>query len=316
MTNTLQYEALYLELDNFVESVNDQMKIWIRYDTICCMESSQAKTDNVITNLISTIHKLLQEVANMISKGMKSLTNHIRYGLLSKEKKQEFDNFQEWVNNNPRIKNKKVTVKDWKRIISQYDEISKQIVKYMDDEKVDAKGLNLKAYELLNNVSSVTNSATAVLTIDSCMFLARQSTDMAKAVQTGLSECDAAIKNIENQLGTAEVQKLQKNIQKLTKQSVAQKIRAKILGEKQKSISECLNELYTEFGKISSGEGMTFFQKVNTAVKHRDGVIAGAKAYAKNEDTRKGIKQLKSANNKLSNSSIGNSVKEFFKPNV
>jgi len=304
---------------NDLDVIYDQLKLWTRLDTIYCLEATDGKKEGVITKIVNFIKKIINEARALIKKGIDSLSNHVRYGLLSKKQKEKFRQFQEFVKTNPKVKNKKVTVKDWQRIMREYDKIEKNIVKYMNDDTVDARGLNMKANEMFTNLASLANSATAAVTVDLCLSLARKSPEMAQMVQAGLSKCSSVIANIEDELGEAEAKKLQDKLTKLTKESTAQKILSVFYHKKEKDIITCITEVTGTFEKLMSGEAGVI-DKVSAAVEHRDFVRAGAKAYVRNSATRKGVKQVantvKGIKSDSTVQSAMSSAKEFFKPKV
>ena len=45
---TLQDEALFNDLSVKIESVTDQFKLWTRFDTIWCLESTVEKKDGIL----------------------------------------------------------------------------------------------------------------------------------------------------------------------------------------------------------------------------------------------------------------------------
>ena len=316
---TLQDEALFNDLSVKIESVTDQFKLWTRFDTIWCLESTVEKKDGILKTIIDTIKSILNEAKEMIKKGIAYLSNHIRYGLLSAKKKEEYKRFLEFAEQNPEIKNKKITVKDWQRITREYDKVEKNIVKMMNDDMVDANGLNMKARDMINNLTDLTNSATAAVTVDICMVRARKSPEMAQMVQTALNNCDSALDNIEKQLGSREVTKLQKNVAKLTKESAAHRWLAHLYNKKEKSIMDYVSEVTNEFTKLMNGEA-TKLEKLKAGVGHRDLVRTGVKAATRNKETRKGIKDVMDMKKKFDENenvqSVIKTVKDFVKPQV
>lgn len=317
---TLTQQALFFEsTNNDIDIINEQLKLWTKYDTIWCLESTGDKKEGIITKIVNLIKNIINDAKKLLQKSIGFLSNHIRYGLLSKKQKEKFNQFQEFVQNNPKVKNKKVTVKDWQRIMHEYDNIEKNIVKYMNDDTIDAKGLNMKAHDLFNNLASLANSATAAITVDMCLVLARKSPEMAKLVEKGLNSCSSTLKNIEDELGEAEAKKLQSKLNKLTKESTGQKILALFYQKKEKSLTECINEVTDTFEKLMSGDA-NVLDKAKAAVEHRDLVRTGTKAYVKNPEVRKGVKQISGVIKDLkedeSIQSITNTAKNFFNPKV
>ena len=319
MGTTLQQEALFGDLSIHLETIDLELKLWNKYDTIWCMESTNEKKDGIVNKVIETIKTIIRECKRIINKTLESIGNHIRYGLLSPKKKEEFKRFQQFASEHPEVKKKKVKVKDWQKIMREYDKVEKNIVSMMNDKTVDAKGLNLKANELIENLTSVANSATAAVTVDMCMVFARQSPESAKQIEAILTKCNGVMSNIETQLGNKEAVKLQKNIHALTKESAGQRILAGLYHKKEKDMLEVLTEVSETFNKLMSGEA-TLGDKAKAAVQHRDLVRTAGKSYVKNKRTREGIKNIKDIGDYVKNdesiSSIASTAKEFIKPTV
>lgn len=307
---TLQEEALFEDLESKIEVINESVYLWTRYDTIWCLESTKEKKDGIVHKVFNTIKSIIEEAKKLIKKALSSIGNHIRYGLLSSKNKEKYNEFCEWVAKNPKVKQQKVSVKDWQRIMKEYDIVEKNIVKYMNDDTVDSRGLNMKANELLKDLSSVTNSATAAISVDLCMVLARKSPEMAKTVQVALENCNSVLENIDAQLGEGQSEKLKKNIEKLTKESVGQRILAQLFQKKEKSIMECITEVTTSFEKLMSGEA-TVVDKAKAAVEHRNLASSGARAYVKNKRTREGVKSIKNIVSNVKNSDGGKALSEI-----
>lgn len=315
---TLQEEALFNDTSIAIESVLEDIRMINRYDTILVLESGN-KSGGLLSKVWNTIKDIIKEAKRIILKTLESINNHARYGLLSKKKKEEYNRFCEWVEKNPEVKQKKISVKKWQQIMAEYDRVEKGIVAAMKDDNVDAKGLNMKAYDLFNSLSDLANSGTAMITVDLAMVLARKSPEMAQEVQKALNHCSKALENVEAQLGEAEVKKLQKNVAKLTKESTFQKIMAMFHQKKEKSLMECMNEVTENLQKLVS-EDVSTSDKIKAGIEHRDLIRTGAKAYTKNEDTRKGVKSIIGLKKNIDKNENAQSVigiaKEFIKPKV
>ena len=187
----------------------------------------------------------------------------------------------------------------------------------MNDNKVDARGFNLKAISMINDLTSVVNSATAAITVDMCLVIARKSPEAAEEIKRQLSNCSEMLNVIDSQLGEGSSAKLQKDIDKLTKQSIGQKMLAKLFQQKEKSLTDSVKEVTETFEKLISGEA-TAMDKVKAGIEHRSLVTSAGKAYLHDEKTRRGVKTILGAKKALDNNEEAQNWlragKEFIKP--
>lgn len=302
---------------NDVNSIYEDIKALRRIDIIYALESTTEKKEGILSRAGDKIRKILRECKELISKIAGFIGDHIRYGLLSKKQKERYNEFNDFLEKNPQYKTKKVTVKDWQRIDNEYKTVEKNIVAMMNDNKVDSRGLNLKAISMINDLTSTVNSATAAITVDMCLVIARKSPEAAEEIKRQLNNCSSMLDNIDAQLGYGASVKLQKDIDKLTKQSIGQKLLAKLFQQKEKSLTDSIKEVTSTFEKLMSGEATTL-DKVKAGIEHRSLVTTAGKAYIHDEKTRRGVKTILGAKKALDNNpeakSWLNMGKEFVKP--
>lgn len=309
----MQFDV-YMKEFSYIDEIRSEKMLFNREDLIAFLESpsdSDNKKGGHLDKIINTLRSILRNIYETISRILRSIQDKLSYAFLSSEKKKQFDEFSEWVAQNPQVKGKQLRVKDWKRIINEYDTIERKIVSMMKDDKVDAKGMSLQAYDLLENMDSVAKGAVNVLTVDAAMYFAKKSPDIAKQVQDHLRKNQALIQNMQDQLGNKEAIKFQKKLDKLTKETTYQKIMTKFFNKKQQTLSEVLDEYVSSFSKIKTTGG-----KLSAAKSHMSGVVTSAKVYAKDKKVRKGVKQ---ASDVVNNSQIRDGIgviKEFIKPKV
>lgn len=239
-----------------------------------------------IASAFEKLKALIKNLINTISTAIQRLTNKIRYGLLSKESKQKYDDFLQFMKDNPQVKKKSITVKDWKKLNSEYDKIEKNIVYMMKSDQVDANGMTLKTKDMIKNLSALATSSTAVLTVDMALALARKSTDNAKFIQSALNNNQSALKLIEDELGKAEAQRLQNKVNKLTKESVGRKLLTELGLRKEKDLSTSMDEIVNSLSKLKTTSG-----KITGSIQHRDLIRNAAKVGLTNKEARTGAKQ-------------------------
>lgn len=268
---------------DYIEEINRQKIIYEQAQIGLCTEAAGQDASG---GIIGTVKKIIAEVRKIISNVITSISNKIRYMCMSKEKKAQYDEFCRWIESNPGVKTTKITVKDWKRISSEYDKIEKDIVNVYNDDTVDANGLTLKATDMFNNLNSVIKAASGAITVDAAMYFAKSSPKIAQGVQVFLENNQALLKNIEDEIGEKNTAKMMNKVNKLTKESTFRKIMAKLGQHKERTLSETVD------GYVNSLLAL----KQNPAkgvIHHKDAVKHMATAYAKDPTVRKGVKDIK-----------------------
>ena len=313
-----------MTMDQVLESTTNDSEFFYssikelrRIDIIYALESTTGKKEGILSKTAERIRKILKDCRELISKIIGFIGDHIRYGLLSKKQKERYDEFNKFLEENPQYKKKTGTVKDWQTMDKAYKTVEENIVAMMNDNKVDARGLNMKAVSMINDLTSTLNSATAAITVDMCLVIARKSPEAAEEIKRQLNNCSSMLDNIDAQLGDGASAKLQKDIDKLTKQSIGQKLLAKLFQQKEKSLTDSIKEVTSTFEKLMSGEATTL-DKVKAGIEHRSLVTTAGKAYIHDEKTRRGVKTILGAKKALDNNSEAkswlNMGKEFVKP--
>lgn len=313
--DALLFQGIYSDINAIYETVRELD----RMDFRSCFfnEREDVKRKGLIGKAFDILRKIVRDALKIVQNGINAVTDKIRYGCLSKKSKEKFDEMQRWLNEHPGAKHKKLTVKDWNKINAAYSDIEKNIVNMMGDDKVDANGLTLRANKMFDDLKNLIAKSSAIITVDMAMILARKSPQMADIVMKAFNTNKQLLKNVEEELGEKEASKLESRVKSLTKESTGRKLLATLMHKKQKSISDCLEEIREELGStfkdLDSPMGV-----VKQAWIHRDGVRVTAKTAVKDKSVRKGVKNLgrvyKGFKNKSSDIEGFNLASEFFRP--
>lgn len=310
---------MYMKEFSYLDEIRSEKILFNREDLITFLESptDSGNKEGHISKIVNTLQNILKSIYDTISKILRSIQDKLSYAFLSEEKKKQFDEFSEWVAKNPEVKGKQLRVKDWKRIINEYDTIERKIVSMMKDDKVDAKGMSLQAYDLLENMDSMVKGAVSVITVDGAMFFAKKSPEMARQVQNHLQKNQSLIQNIQDELGNKETIKFQKKLDRLTKETTYHKIMTKFFNKKQQTMSDILDEYISSFSDLKTSNGKISTRgKLSVAKSHMSGVATAAKVYAKDDKVRKGVKQTSTIINDPQIKGGIDTIKEFIHPKV
>ncbi len=274
---------------DYIDEIN---RLKLIYDQAQFGLVTEAAGEEASGGIIASLMNVIKQIFNMISNGLKKITNSISYMCLSKEKKVEYDEFCEWIKQNPAVKAKTITVKDWKKLSGEYARIEKELLDAYNNEQVDANGLNLKANDMFNNLNSMAKAATAAITVDAAMYFAKSSPEIAKGVQVMLLTNQNLLKNIEDEIGTKATNKVLNNINKLTKETAYRRILTKLGLHKQRTLSETMDGYVNSMLEIKN-VGNSKIKLAGFAMKHKAGTKVLTQANKYDPNVRRGVEQVK-----------------------
>lgn len=262
-------------------------------------EDGESESKGFIQNSVEKLTELVKKILGLITSAIDRLKNKISYMCLTPEKKKKYDEFVEFAKNNPKVLNKQVTVKDWKKIEREYAKVERNIVNMISDDTIDANGLTLKTKDMIANLGKLASTTTAALTVDSALNMAKQSPEAARLIQNTLMNNQEILNNISKELGDSEVRKMQKKVNQLSKETVARKLLVQLGLQKEKTLSECMSSVVDSLSSLGNTGVAVAKNDTSGTIKHGAKAISqhGAftrnmgKAYAKDRKIRTGINQ-------------------------
>lgn len=256
-------------------------------------KQTQVKSQNAIMKAINATKRIIQNIINAIKNFFAELK-------MDKEEKELYDKFKEMCKTDPSLKNKKVTVKDYRAVIDQYNKAIAEAEEL--DRKLKANEKN-PSQELLDSVVGYAkDTAKAVgvsVTMDALDKSARSNKAFASVLYKQLENDNKILNELQKSAGEAEMNKL-KNRSKILGKRIS--IRAAII-RKREGQFECVKDALTDsfsaakdliggkFTKRSSQlaghlvRNETLQNNVIKPVGHvaADGVKTGLKSAAKNK---------------------------------
>lgn len=272
-------------------------------------EDGEEESKGFIANSIEKVKSLIQKILNMITNAVGRLKNKISYMCLSPEQKQKYDNFMKFVEQHPEVKNKQVTVKDWKRIEREYAKVEKNILNMITDENIDANGLTLKTKDMINNLGKTASTATAALTVDTAINMAKQSPEAARLIQNTMMQNQDILNTISRELGNKEVAKMQKKVNQMTKETVGRKLLVQLGLQKEKTLTECMNNVVDSFSSLGNVGMAVAKSNTKDTIKHGAKALSQHGTFARNMGTaymkdariKRGINQAINFRNDVNN---------------
>lgn len=202
-------------------------------------EKSIQKSKSFLQKVFDGIMKVFQNIKNAV-------VNFIDKQRMGDKERDEFDEFNRLLKENPQLGNKKVTVKDYRKIQAQYDEYIR-----MCDEAIReaAKGNKTDAQKLIEKITTFLKNtgtdATAVVSVNVLRKMAAQNRVVAKDIQFALKHDQGFITGLwDKTLGEKESTKVQKELEKCTHIFSFTRFKNKLLLGKAETIRELLDDLF------------------------------------------------------------------------
>lgn len=235
--------------------IEEYMKEWIDIDEYSLLFESESdpvvkaksKNDEVSSKSSNIVVKLIQNAIKMINSLIESITNFFAELGLKGDEKEAFNNFREQIKNDPKLKNVKVTVKDFRKINQEYDAILKkseqELRKAKADETYDLSGI---IRELNNVIDKKVEPASLIVTSEVALKMAESDQNTARALKVTLEHDKSFLEALEKEFGHGEAKRFKKRIDNAAKMTTLTKLMITLRGTRCKNIESCLKTTTTE----------------------------------------------------------------------
>lgn len=289
-------------------SLNDNYITVSNYSLLFESENDDIKEiidgNNTISYKISNrINKLISMVKNAINNLISKVKNFFSYLGSSKEEKEKFKEFKELCKSDPSLKNKKISIIDYRKINAEYDkyikEIDNKLHELRKDETTDIDKLVSDIKECLDKSF---NAATILYTVDACEKLALSNQETAKSISNYLNNDLELMNKIEQEIGRKDAEKFKKTIDRAAKGSILIKMRTMLYKKKYNNLMDVNNEMTKGLNNIISGspkaQDLINVYKINKNIKKnetlgsiyqdvKDGYKKGKKKIKEKEESNK-----------------------------
>lgn len=215
--------------------------------------SENQKVANGATNHLKNAIKALKE---MINKAIEAVTNFIQTVFMGKEERSKFEQFKKLVAENPDLKNKKVTVKDFKEFNAKYQKAIAEIDKGIADAQRQSGEEAAKTVDKVTKtvdgiINTVAGSGIATtFTVDLALRMAEGNRHIAGYIKKALEKEGVAINQIEKELGSDRAEAFKKKIDSSAKVLSLHRLKVRLLGQWHKTTSSALNQTVNDFKNL------------------------------------------------------------------
>lgn len=270
----------YVEIDSYseiFESENPEVK-----EKIDNNKAVVEKTDNAILRAIKALKNLISRIINSITDFFKKLG-------MDKGERDAFEQFKEACKQDPSLKNKKITVNDYRKVIANYDEMIKELEATDRDlamkKETPFQTIQRKIQEKLSQtVQSVGTLVTSQIAYD----MARDNKSAARAIGMLLKSDNTVLDKLEKDLGTAQTKKYVKDIQCLGKRVSIRRFIINIRHKQCKCLLDTLKTTTNSFVDLLHGRVTADNARMAKRVLDNDNVGGAIKGAAKTVATATG----------------------------
>lgn len=230
------YLSLYHEIDPFEEIFEAY-----RPDTQLQVEQNKKAKTGVMGSLTKAIRALKQMIINIIN----SIRDFIEKRTMGKEERQAYEAYKEAVAKDPTLKNKKITVRDFRALNKNYESILKEAE--LADRELE-KGNNINVDAIIDKITKFCGDCSkgvlTAVTAEAAINIASSSTDIAKKISESLEKDKTFYKKMEENIGKRQTNKFKKDMESLSKRISFRRFIMKMKGTYSKSVEDGVNKTF------------------------------------------------------------------------
>lgn len=228
----------YKEIDSYMEifeAENPEVKEQ--------METNEKAKAGAIENIKKAVKSLLEMLKNV----MASVRNFIDKRKLSADEQEAYKQFKEAAKKDPSLKNKKITVRDFKKLTDEYQARMKEIE---DAELEIAKGKVPDAKVLGEKVANFTKTAAkapvTAVSAETALRMASSSRDIARIMYKKLENDEKFFQKAVDGIGEKQAEKLKKDMKSLSQKMSLKRMKMRLTGAYSKSCEAAVIGMVTD----------------------------------------------------------------------
>lgn len=210
------------------------------------------KNEETATKSTGFIQKAIDGVINLIKKILSPIKDFIDRFTMSTEEREAYERFKQEVAKDPNLKNRKISVADFRNITSNYDkmiaEVDREIKAVEADPTRSVDGTIKKVTDFLSGTVSAT---TAIVAVDMATKIADSNIEMAQQIQKLLNEEAGIMETLSNQLGKKDAKKFKKDIDAAAKNTALHRLKVSLFRKKYDSLKGCIDGTFDAFKQLS-----------------------------------------------------------------
>ena len=228
-------------LQNLVYA-QETMKEWIPmtdYEVLFEAAEKKETADKVVANeqvaekSVGFVRKAIDAVINLIKKLYYAVKDLIDRCTMSGDERDAFDAFRQAMKDDPSLKNKKVTVRDFREINKKYDELLKEVEDNIRIVKKDeSHPLDALVAKVTDTLKGAATSASVIIAADAAIKIADSNVNAAKMLKNLLKSDIGVMDGLSKALGKRGANAFKKDIDAAAKNTLLHRLKVKIYRHK------------------------------------------------------------------------------------
>ena len=267
------------------------------------------------TGVMGSMKKALEALKKMFLNLVNSIKNFFNVRKLDNKEREAYESFKNACAKNPELKNKKITVADFRKFNAEYEQILAE-AKEHDKKLAENRVMDTDAFleRIGGFCKNVTNSVTVAISADAALNMASSSREIAHMIQKSLNDDAELHAKLEAAMGKAETKRFERQIKSLGKRISLQRAIMKMKKTYSKSVADALDKTFANVNDlVNSVAGLTNIPSdMNQELKIKGNAVSRAvdtgKAVIKNrgaiKDATKAVKKSDIARHIIANDDI------------
>ena len=243
-----------LVLDECLQNLfyaQETMKEWIpmtEYEVLFEATENEETAEKVANNervsekSVGFVRKAINAVLEIIKKIYNAIKDLIDRCTMSGDERDAFDAFREQMKNDPDLKNKKVTVSDFRKINQEYDKLIQEVeqnirlVKNNENHPVDEL-----ISTITNKLKGTVGAATMIITADAAVKIADSNVEVAKKLSQLLKNEEGIMAELSKTLGKKGANAFKRDIDAAAKCTMLHRLKVKLFRYKYDSLADAIH---------------------------------------------------------------------------
>lgn len=250
------YHLYYAEkaLDGY-EDIDPYLEIFEAEDP--AIQSKVVKNAESKKGVIGHLQAAGKAIINFITNIINSITDFFRKQAMTADEKAAYEKFKEAAAKDPSLKNKKITVVDYRKLNEQYQQLLKEIE---EAEKSAAEGREYPTDTLMNKITNFCkNGAEGVMVAVGCeaaLNFASSSREGAQVILNTLKKDKELEEKLMKSIGKYETKKFERQMRSLGKRYSWTRHRMRVKGHMAKSLEDAISNTISQVNDLCKSVGV------------------------------------------------------------
>ena len=273
----------YTTMEAYIEF--DELDFLFEADDIAVKNDLIKKNSDTVRTSKGFLGKAIDGLMAMINRVSDAIGNFISRLTLSKDQRAMYDELVQKCKNDPELKDKRITVKDWKAISTEYNKVmsraENEIKRNAAGQRADMDGA---INDLENYIKGLGKGVYTSVSMELALNQASSSIEFAREIQHKLKHDKKYMQELKDAVGASEVRKFKRDINRLSSELTLRRAMYTAKHETCKSFEEAYKKTFKDVASIFDESNLQF--KYNLAISDNDLVLVKNDKYDPNSKKR------------------------------